>query len=163
MKKNKITFLCDRMLGKLCRMLRLLGFDAELVPDGETGRFLVLAEQEGRVAVTRARRHADRPGRAPVVIRSEETIDQIVELLSQLEELQSLELFTRCLECNELLEEAPPEAVKGEVPEFVGKTFTAFRRCPTCRRIYWEGTHFQAMRAKIDEIERRLKDTGTGK
>ncbi|HER44101.1 MAG TPA: hypothetical protein ENO08_06545, partial [Candidatus Eisenbacteria bacterium] len=71
MKTKKPAFMCDRMLGKLCRRLRLLGYDAKLNPERETGRFFLNAEFEGRVAVTRARGLRDRPGGPPIVLESE--------------------------------------------------------------------------------------------
>ena len=158
MMKEKIAFLFDRMLGSLCRKMRLLGFDSELVGEADTGRFLLIAEREGRTAVTRAQRYSDRPGNPPLILTSEGTIDQIVELLRQTGDVMDFEPFTRCLECNDLLEEESPETAAAEVPDFIGKTFQAYHRCPSCRRLYWEGTHFEAMKAQIEDIERRLKD-----
>jgi len=162
MSKKKSIFLFDRMLGKLCRKMRLLGYDAELNPINETGRFLLNAERKGRVAVTRAGRHRDRPGPRPVILKSETFKDQIVELFGCMGETPRFEPFTRCLECNRPLQEEPSEAVKGEVPPYVEKTFRRYHRCPECKRIYWEGTHFQAMLKEIEEIEARLKSRGGG-
>lgn len=160
MSKKKSAFLFDRMLGKLCRKMRLLGYDAELNPIGETGRFLLNAEREGRVAVTRARRHHDRPGSRAVILTSETFKDQIVELFENLGETPRFEPFTRCLECNRPLEEEPTEAVKGTVPPYVEKTFQHYHRCPTCKRLYWEGSHYQAMVKEVEELEARLKSRG---
>ena len=161
--KKKTSFLFDRMLGSLCRKMRLLGFDSELVGEQDTGRFLVKAEREGKTAVTMARRHNDRPGNPPLILTSEGTEDQIVELLRQTGDVAAFEPFTRCLECNDLLEEESTEGAASEVPEFIAKTFRIYHRCPSCRRIYWEGTHFEAMRAQIEDIERRLKDKDAGR
>lgn len=154
--KKKHIFLCDRMLGKLCRMLRLLGLDAKLNPDGESGRFLVNADREGRIAVTRARRHHDRPGSPAVILTSETVFDQVAELFGKLPERPKITPFTRCLECNESLVEEPPSSVRGEVPAYIDEHFQRYHRCPSCRRIYWEGSHFQAMTAEIEKIESRL-------
>lgn len=159
MKKN-YKFLCDRMLGKLCRMLRLLGFDAKVNPDGESGRFLINAGREGRIAVTRARRHYDRLGNPAVVLTAETALEQVIELFGTLPVSPRLEPFTRCLECNEPLVEEPPSAVTGEVPAYIAEHFTEYHRCPACRRIYWEGSHFQAMSAEIEKIEGLLGGCG---
>ena len=157
MKKN-YRFLCDRMLGKLCRMLRLLGLDATLNPDGESGRFLVNADREGRIAVTRARRHHDRPGTPAVILTGATALDQVAELFSTLPEPPKIEPFTRCLECNESLIEESSESVEGEIPPYIAEHFQRYHRCPSCRRIYWEGSHFQAMAAEIERIRARLKE-----
>jgi uncharacterized protein with PIN domain len=155
--RKKTTFLFDRMLGSLCRKMRLLGLDCELLPGGETGRFLVIAESEGRKAVTRARRHSDRPGKPAVVLKKETVKEQIIELFESLGEVPRFEPFTRCLECNELLVEQSPAAVKGKVPPYVEQTFARFHGCPKCGRIYWEGSHYQAMAEEIKKIERAVK------
>jgi uncharacterized protein with PIN domain len=157
MRHEKRAFLLDRMLGKLCVKLRMLGVDAKLNPEGEAGRFLVNAMKEGRTPVTRARSQGDRPGPRPVVLVSNDTAGQIVELFAALGEIHPLAPFSRCLECNELLVEAPEETVRGLVPPGVERDFHRFHRCPACGRVYWEGGHFQAMTDEVKRIEARLK------
>ena len=156
MKRSRPALLFDRMLGRLCRTMRLLGYDAELNREGESGRFFLNAEELSRVAVTRSRGLRDRPGARPIVLESEETMDQIVELFSKLGCKPDLAPFTRCLECNELLADEPPEAVRDEVPSYIMGNFDEFHRCPACRRVFWRGSHFEAMVRKIDQIERIL-------
>ena len=131
---KRYSFLCDRMLGRLCRMLRLLGFDARLNPDGESGRFLVTADREGRIAVTRARRQYDRPGNPAVILTAEAVADQVVELFATLPEPPRFEPFTRCLECNVVLVEEPLESVADEVEPYIAEHFQRYHRCPSCRR-----------------------------
>jgi len=157
MPRNNRSFLFDRMLGKLCVKMRMLGIDAELNPEGESGRFFLNAMKEGRTAVTRARILADRPGTRPIVLRSNDINEQIVELYRALGEAPRFEPFTRCLECNTLLVEEGEDDVKGRVPPFVERTFHRFHHCPGCGRDYWEGSHFQAMSEEVKTIEARLK------
>lgn len=157
MERTKRSFLFDRMLGKLCVKMRMLGVDAKLNPDGETGRFFLNAMKEGRTAVTRAAAPADRPGPRPVVLHAEGVVEQIAELYAALGEIPRFEPFTRCLACNALLVEEPEVAVKGRVPPFVERSFHRFHRCPGCGRVYWEGSHFQAMSEEVKAIETRLK------
>ena len=153
------AFLFDRMLGRLCTKMRMLGYDAALNPEGETGRFLLNAARAGRVAVTRSRSLGDRPGPRPVVLRAEDVLDQIVELFAALGEPPRLEPFTRCLECNAVLVERSAGEARGRVPPHVGETFAEYRGCPVCGRVYWKGTHWNAMAAEVRRIEERLKTT----
>ena len=157
MRQKRHSFLLDRMLGKLCVKLRMLGVDAKLNPEGESGRFLVNATKEGRTAVTRARSQGDRPGPRPVILSSSDTAGQIVELFAALGDAPRFEPFTRCLECNELLVETPEEAVRGRIPPNVEKSFHRFHACPACGRVYWKGSHFQAMTDEVKRIEAQLK------
>jgi len=156
MKTKKPAFMCDRMLGKLCRRLRLLGYDAKLNPERETGRFFLNAEFEGRVAVTRARGLRDRPGGPPIVLESEDADGQLVELFSRIGETPDLRPFTRCLECNVPLEEADAASVEGKVPSYIAERFDRFHRCPSCGRIYWEGSHYDAMAEEVERLRRLL-------
>jgi uncharacterized protein with PIN domain len=156
MDSKRTTFLFDRMLGKLCRKMRLLGYDAKLNPEAETGRLFLNAESDGRVAVTRARGLRDRPGRPPIVLESTETLAQIAELFDRAGEKPHLLPFSRCLECNEPLATVEPSAVRSEVPPAVARDFDRFHRCPACRRVYWEGSHYEAMAREVEEIEKLL-------
>lgn len=157
MKKKRTAFLCDRMLGRLCRKLRLLGCDAKLNPEKEAGRFFLNAEFEGRVAVTRARGLRDRPGGPPVVLEAEDTDGQLRELFAKLGGKPALMPFTRCLECNVPLAGEEASAVEGKVPSYIGERFHRFHRCSSCGRIYWEGSHYEAMVEEVERIRRLLE------
>ena len=154
---TKRAFLFDRMLGRLCRKMRLLGYDSKLNPEGDSGRFLLNAEHERRVPVTRSMRHHDRPGPEPIVLKSEDTTDQLVELFQTLGDPPQFEPFIRCLECNEALVEEPASSVKEEVPAYILEHFDRYHRCPGCRRIYWEGSHYEDMAKEVEELERRIE------
>jgi uncharacterized protein with PIN domain len=147
----KKSFLFDRMLGKLCRKMRLLGYDCKLNPESEIGRFLLNAMKEERVAVTRSTRHHDRPGHQPVILSSKDTHQQIVELFQKINEPMQPEPFTLCMECNAILEDTSLSEVSDRVPEYVKNHFTEFKRCPGCSRIYWKGSHYEDM---LDEVEK---------
>ena len=157
MPDKKRSFLFDRMLGKLCTKMRMLGYDSKLNPEGENGRFFLNAAGEGRIPVTRSRGMRDRPGPRPIILQSEDTVEQIVELFTALREAPRFEPFTRCLECNTPLAEETADALRGQIPPEVERSFERFHRCPECRRIYWEGTHFQSMANEVKDIEERLK------
>ena len=152
MPRKKRAFLFDRMLGKLCIKMRMLGYDAMLNPEGENGRFFLNATNAGRTAVTRARSMGDRPGRKPVILRSGDVTEQIVELFASTGET----LFAPSMVLSYLVGESA-EAVRGRIPPFVEENFHRFHRCPECNRIYWEGSHFQAMSDEVKAIEARLK------
>ena len=157
MREKKRSFLFDRMLGRLCIKMRMLGYDSKLNPEGENGRFLLNAAKEGRIAVTRARSMRDRPGPKPLILGSEDTAEQIVELFTALGLAPRFEPFTRCLECNGLLVEENAEALRGQIPPYIENNFQRFHRCPDCKRIYWEGSHFQAMLGEVKELEAKMK------
>ncbi len=40
--------------------------------------------------------------------------------------------------------------ISDRLPERTKKYYFRFKICPGCRRIFWEGSHFERMKAKID-------------
>lgn len=144
------------MLGRLCRKMRLLGFDSRINPTSETGRFLINAERENRLAVTLSKRLTDRPGRAPLILESAGIFDQITELILSLKQPPALEPFTRCLECNTILTELPAREARLRVPDYIAENFNEFLECSECGRVYWKGTHFTAMTDEVEKITRRI-------
>jgi uncharacterized protein with PIN domain len=41
-----------------------------------------------------------------------------------------------------------------QLPPRTSDLHTEFRRCPTCGRVYWKGSHYDRMRALIDSVQR---------
>ncbi|MBI4257155.1 hypothetical protein HY626_03830, partial [Candidatus Uhrbacteria bacterium] len=62
------------------------------------------------------------------------------------------EPFSRCVECNALLEPMAKEAVKERVPPYVFSTQERFSCCPQCRRLYWPATHQQRMAEELKAL-----------
>ena len=61
--------------------------------------------------------------------------------------------FSLCLECNQVLIARSKEEVKNLIPAHVFETQTQYMECPTCHRIYWPGTHWQAMLKKLQDLQ----------
>ena len=154
----KRRFLLDGMLGRLCRKMRMLGLDCELAPSGRSPWLLSDAERAGRTAVTTATRHVDRAGPPPVVLTPSSPVEMIAELYSKLGERPIFAPFTLCLECNEPLAEIPSkEALKDRLPPRIFQDFNEFHECGKCGRIYWKGSHFEAMERQVERILERVK------
>lgn len=143
-------FAVDRMLGRLARWLRVLGFDAAYRKELPGQRLLTLAAREDRIVVTRDARLRDPRGRARVVwIASASFRDQLREL-DRVLPLGGVDARpTRCVECNEQMVAMALADVPDRVPEFVRATQTDFRCCPRCRRIFWPATHRRRMQTEI--------------
>jgi len=78
-----VSFLCDVMLGKLARELRLLGFDAEY--DRNLGGMPAyrLARQSGRILLTRTNRLRDLPG--TLHVKSQLASEQVAQVKAEVE------------------------------------------------------------------------------
>jgi hypothetical protein len=87
----------------------------------------------------------------PVLIESDHFKAQVRQVLSTLKlDKSRFRPFTICLKCNRRLEERTKEAINDRVPPYVFLTQEHFAECPACRRLYRQGTHWQAMNREMD-------------
>jgi len=157
MGQMEARFTADCNLGKLAKWLRILGYDTLYERRNADRRFLMNAWGAGRIALTRKRDIAALPlRRALVVVNADRVARQIGEVLEALMlDPDPARRMTRCLRCNELMEEVDREGVEGLVPAYVYQKYPRFRRCPRCSGIFWPGTH----RRNVEEaLRKRSRD-----
>ncbi len=152
-----MKFIVDHNVGKLVKWLRMLGFDTAFFTGEDDWIMVIAALREDRILLTKdtgvMKRGVVSRGRVKAVfIKSDDSYEQIRQVIEALEIRNYPGLFCRCMECNTLLEERTVEQVRERVPPRVLKTQTEYRECPSCRRVYWKGTHWQAMNRKMAEI-----------
>ena len=151
-----MKFLVDRMLGTLTRYLRFMGYDTlsanSLAPGNsrEDTALLELARDEDRVLLTRDRELARRGGERAVFLPSEEVMDQ-VRTLSTLGLITPGLAMDRCSLCNEVLR--PATGAEVCAAEYVpsGRGSLEFFTCPSCRRIYWMGSHGRHLKESLEK------------
>ena len=156
------SFIADGHLGKLVRDLRLLGIDAAYDRDAEDRELIVLATAENRALLTRDRRllmhSAVRNG---YYLRSQNPLEQSVEVLRRFNLGDAFAPFTRCLRCNAPLEPAEKENVLGQLEPLTKIYYDQFRRCAGCGQVYWSGSHFEKLQKRIETIRARLTNDET--
>jgi uncharacterized protein with PIN domain len=154
---NLPKFIVDRNVGKLARWLRLMGYDTRFFDGDDDADLVAIARDEGRVILSRdtqiVKRRLITSGQiGAVLIQSDQPERQIHQVIDALGLDSHFRPFTICLECNQPLVERSKDEVKGLVPPYVFKTQNQFRQCPNCQRIYWRGTHWQAMTKKLEKF-----------
>ena len=146
-------FVADGHLAKLARHLRMTGFDTLCANAWNDDEIVAISTVQKRTILTRdkgmLRRKEVERGYFVRATQSEEQLAEVVRAL-QLETLVAP--FTRCRECNALLEDAPREAVLDRLPGKVRELYDRFKRCPGCERVYWEGTHFARMKGIVERL-----------
>jgi Mut7-C RNAse domain-containing protein len=80
------------------------------------------------------------------------------ENLARLDLYRSFKPFSRCLRCNEELEEANRESLNGRVPG----EYDRFWTCRQCDHVYWQGSHWRRMHGLVDELEHAAAGSGLG-
>ena len=145
-----MKLLCDHMLGSLARWLRFMGYDTAYPEPGPDRALIDRARAEDRILLTRDKELASRL-RDAVEVRSDDLEEQIREVAAVLR-LQLVDPLSRCSLCNEILAPLPPEEVGGLVPEGVRSRHREFWRCPSCRRVYWQGSHWNKMIERLNQL-----------
>lgn len=153
---NKIVrFLVTDESARLARWIRLMGFDAALMPAQPLAALYRRAVNEQRVVVTRNTRV--KPGALirVVTLTSQDLAAQLGQLMRELRlPLDAQRAFSRCDRCNVEVEPVEKSAVKDRVPPYVFQTQERFHRCPSCGRIYWAATHWQRAQRFFARVRR---------
>jgi len=146
-------FLADAMLGRLARWLRILGFDCAFESQIDDEALVRRAVLEDRIVLSRDRSLPEAWWVSDIhLVGSEELREQLREIVVRFDLAPRVRLFTRCSACNQPLREASRAEVSERVPPHALATHDRFLECPTCRRVYWEGTHTQRIRRVVDAL-----------
>jgi uncharacterized protein with PIN domain len=147
------SFVADVHLGGLARNLRLLGFDVAYNQNTDDRQLLHLMASENRALLTRDRRllmHAVvKTGYYP---RSQNAEEQTVEVVRRFHLLDSMAPFTRCIRCNGRLQSVSKAEIVDRLEPLTNMYYHQFQRCGDCEQIYWAGSHFAKLKARLDQI-----------
>ena len=151
---NNLKFIVDNNVGKLAKWLRIMGYDTLFFNGSNDSRMVAMALAEERVILTRdtqiMKRRVVTSGRLKaILIQNDEPEQQMHQVIDSLHLDWRSKPFTICLECNQPLIEKSKQQVKDLVPPYVFQTQNQYMECPKCHRIYWRGTHWQAMTEKM--------------
>ena len=150
-------FIVDLNCGKLAKWLRMIGYDTKLF-DHQDDKYLIhLALTENRIILTRDTQMMQRRIIAigelkALLVTSDDPLRQIQQVVKELGLNFGFKPFSLCLECNRTLEKVSKENVKDRVPPYVYQNQTQYVECPHCHRVYWPGTHWQAMVKKLEKL-----------
>ena len=148
-----VTFLADRMLGRLAKMLRLLGYDTLYERDFTPARIAEIAAHQDRVLLTRGNAEKRFPGIARVIaLKSESPPEQLRELVVLFRLDVRVGLWTRCTLCNGAIERADKAVVESLVPPKVAQVYDEFFRCAACGHVYWMGSHVERILKNLSSL-----------
>jgi uncharacterized protein with PIN domain len=141
--------LLDCMLGRLARWLRLIGYDAAYESIAEDQELARRARAEARVLLTRDQELAGRRGLRALLICSQVLDDQVRQVTAAFPISPSAQR-PRCSVCNCPLDPVEPSKIAGRAPPYIVRSHSEFRQCSCCGRVYWPGSHFDAIQESID-------------
>jgi uncharacterized protein len=150
-------FVVDVNLGRLARLLRLLGFDVCWSSDADDPTLADISLGEHRILLTRDRgllkRRAITHG---LFVHSQHPEEQTLEVLRRLDLQQRLAPFTRCVRCNGRLAAVSKDEVIDHLEPLTRRYYDEFRRCPDCGRIYWAGSHHARLVSLVERLREQL-------
>ena len=156
---QKSSFIVDAMLGNLAKKLRILGYDAKYFSSIEDDKIILIAKNEKRIILTKDEqltKIVEKQNVSFVLIRGNDETEQILQINAKFK----LDRFvvdtnnSRCIACNGKLEAVEKFRIIGKIPEGVIEREKKFWMCDSCKKVYWEGTHFE----KLQEFATKLND-----
>ncbi len=145
-------FLVTSDLSRLARWLRLLGFDTGIAATNNIKDWARLCNLQNRFLLTRIKLN-NKPNRIMnyLVIQSDAYPEQLKQVIRELD-LDEFCIFSRCIYCNRVVYPIEKSKILDRLPEKVKHREEHFTQCLKCRRIYWKGTHFDAMLKTLNHI-----------
>ncbi|MCX2740370.1 Mut7-C RNAse domain-containing protein [Pontibacter anaerobius] len=146
-------FVLDVHLGTLAKSMRILGLDTYYETDLSDSAIAGIAASQQRVVLTRdiglLKQKSITWG---YWLRSQQTEEQLEEVIRRYHLYKSFRPFERCLACNVPVQEVSKQEVLEHLPPKTQRYFHEFYRCPSCQRIYWKGSHYERMQQYIARI-----------
>lgn len=143
-------FIADAHLGALARLLRMAGFDTLYDNHARDDELVAIGRRDERIILSRdiellKRREVG----LACYVHATQPDAQFREIATRLDLAGCVRPFTLCLRCNSPLRPVDKARVYDRLPENVRAGQERFSYCDTCDQVYWEGSHWQAMRRRL--------------
>ncbi len=147
------AFVADEHLGKLARLLRLLGFDTCYAKGMDDAEIAAQAARQGWIVLTRDRGLLKRARvEHGYWVRSTDPVEQAQEVVRRYNLEQHAKPFSLCLQCGGSLLPVDKERVLPRVPPRVRAWRDEYLLCSRCNKLYWRGTHHARLSATVRRI-----------
>jgi len=150
---ERYRFIADVNVLKLGRRLILLGFDVACSSSFSDEQIADLSATESRIVLTR---DTTLLKRKKIVfarrIRSNLPDDQLLEVMAFFELWNQTAFFSRCTRCNRSLAPVSKIDIMQQLEPKTRKYFFEFLQCPNCLKIFWKGSHYDAMTDKCSSL-----------
>lgn len=150
------------MLGNLARRLRVLGYDSKYESSIEDSDLIRMADKQRRIIVTKDEnlsKNAEKIGITTVLIRGNDEIEQIVQVATKIN-ISNFAIdsnSSKCVDCNGKIESIDKIRIMDKVPPGIYERQEKFWICRDCKKLYWEGTHFEKLQEFVQKLNQRLR------
>ena len=138
-------------LQKLAILLRILGLDVLYFQNEDYISVINLTKREYRILLSRVKFLKKLPW---IFYLYKDDIDgQLEQIIKELKlELNKGNLFCRCSNCNNPLQEVQEGEITSKIPLGVHGRGYWFKRCSHCGKIFWNGDHMITLKEKFRKI-----------
>ena len=147
-------FVVDVNLGRLARLLRLLGFDTLYRNDYRDAEIASTAAAETRILLTRDRRLLmRRTVKHGYFVRADRPLVQIEEVLQRYSLAGLTHPFRRCTRCNGRVTAVTKAEILSRLEPRTRRYYDAFWQCSQCGQLYWEGSHMEGLGRLVTKLQ----------
>jgi uncharacterized protein with PIN domain len=147
------AFVLDVHLGKLARLLRMLGIDAFYQNTLSDQEIAALAAEQKRTVLTRdiglLKQKVLQYG---YWLRSQQPEEQLLETMQWFSLCSLSRPFSRCMACNGLLQPVAKDRIEDHLPPQTKEYFNEFYQCTGCGHVYWKGSHYENMQRLVERV-----------
>jgi uncharacterized protein len=149
--------ICDAGLGGLARWLRASGFEAYWFQDITDPELVTRADELGACIITTDSFLLDRRAITQDRVRAlwvPPTLTILEQLRLVKSELRLPESDSRCMRCGGELRAVDKYSVQERIPPKTFAWVNDYFECARCGQLFWEGTHWQNVTRRLQEVER---------
>jgi len=85
-------------------------------------------------------------------VRSRQPHEQLMEILSRYGLYKDIKPFTRCMHCNGNTRAVSKQDIATRLLPKTKKYYDEFYQCDSCKKIYWQGSHYLRMQDMINKV-----------
>ena len=155
---REIKFILDVHLGKLAKYLRMLGFDTFYRNNLEDREIVNISLEQKRIILTRDINLLKIKNITHgCFVRNTIPKKQIMEIIDRFDLKSKLNPLSRCIECNHSVVSVNKDEIADQLKPKTLKYYNDFFQCTHCKRIYWEGSHFDNMKEFVNDLMNKKK------
>ena len=142
-------FLVDTMVLGLVRWLRFLGYkawDTRTLVDAK----IIIQKNPKIIFLTCSKTHLEQISPPRYLLLQENNLEkQLHKIDTEFGIFRDIHLLSICSICNVEVENVDKSEIEHAVPEQVYKNIEIFRRCPECKKVYWQGGHIFRLKDRL--------------
>jgi uncharacterized protein with PIN domain len=144
--RQSLRFAVDCNMAKAVTYLRMLGYSCFYENNIADARLADIARDDDRIVLSRDKRLFMRSkitkGR---FVRSVKAHAQLKELVDFFGLTRYMEPFSRCVVCDTVLRRVAKKSIAHRLPPKIERSYSEFKYCENCDKVYWAGTHYKDM------------------